>query len=90
MRGKGNPSPSAIRKDYVIVVGGGVGVRWLGHYSEEDDGEAQVSVSSTTDPEMAYRTQSFTEVRRVLKETAKRHPSNEFRIDVLTPVATSC
>ncbi len=74
---------NAVKNDYVVLVGGGIGRRWLAHDSLEDDGEPSTQPPTTTDPEMAYRSTSHSEVQKVLKATVRRYPTNEFRVDVL-------
>lgn len=77
---------TAIKKDYVVLVGGGVGHRWLSHDSIEDDGYRPTYPPTTTDPELAYRSTSHSEIQMVLRATVRRYPTNEFRIDVLNPI----
>jgi hypothetical protein len=48
-------SMHSVKKDYVILVGGGIGLLWLAHDSIEDDGEPSLYPPTTTDPEMALR-----------------------------------
>lgn len=74
---------SAEKKDYVLLVGGGIAMRWLSHDSIEDDGERSTYPPTTTDPEMAYRSTSHSEIQRRLKAAVKRYPKNQFRIDVI-------
>ncbi len=73
---------TADNKDFVILVAGGVGPRWLSHDSIEDDGESARHPSTTCDPELAYRTMSPGEVQAMLEATVKRFPANQFRVDV--------
>lgn len=77
-----------MKKDYVILVGGGMGMRWLSHDSIEDDGERSAYPPTTTYSEMAYRSTSHPEIQRMLKDTVRRYPGNQFRIDVLDPIDT--
>ncbi len=77
---------TAVKKDYVVLVGGGVGLRWLAHDSIEDDGEPSPQAPTTTDPELALRLASHSEIQKILKATVRRYPDNEFRLDVLDPI----
>lgn len=79
---------SAVKKDYVVLVGGGVSPTFLSHDSIEDDGEPSTHPPTTTDPEMAHRCADYSEIRVVLKATVRRYPANQFRIDVLDPLET--
>ena len=74
---------TADNKDFVILVAGGIGPRWLSHDSIEDDGEIARHPSTTCDPELAYRTMSPREVQAMLEATVKRFPASQFRVDVL-------
>lgn len=77
-------SSNNAKKDYVILIGGGVcGKRWLTHDSIEDDGEINYYPPASSAPELALRSTSHSEIQKILKATIKRFPSNEFRVDVL-------
>lgn len=76
-----------MKKDYVIIVGGGPGVRWLALESDEDDGEPSEHPETTTDTEMALRSGNFSEIRKMVRDISKKHPASEFRINTLDPIA---
>lgn len=78
-----------VKKDYVIQIGGGPGVRWLAHFEGESDGDVDGTPPSTTDVNEALRTESFSDIRSILKDVSKRFPSNEFRVDVAEPIEES-
>ncbi|UUZ66258.1 hypothetical protein LP417_35165 (plasmid) [Polaromonas sp. P1-6] len=76
-----------MKKDYVITVGGGPGVRWLAHESDDDNGEPSKHPATTTDTAMALRSGNFSEIRKTVREIIKKYPAHAFRIDTLAPVA---
>lgn len=82
---KQSKNSSAVKKDYVVLIGGGVGIRWLSHDSIEDDGERSTYPPTTTDPEMACRSTSHSEIQKMLKAAVRRYPGSQFRIDVIDP-----
>lgn len=76
-----------MKKDYVIIVGGGPGVRWLTLESDEDDGVSSEQPETTTDTGLALRFDNFSEIRKMIREISKKHPASEFRINTLDPIA---
>lgn len=85
MENKAN-AMNSVKKDYVILVGGGIEPRWLAHYTIEYDGEPSPYPPTTTDPKMAFRSTSHSEIQKILKTTVKRYPKNQFRTDVLDTI----
>lgn len=80
---------AAVKKEYVIAIGGGAQDRWYAGESDEDDGEASAAPISVREVEEALHFESFQAARDELRRLVKRWTSHSFRLDVAEPISDS-
>ena len=66
--------------EFVIIIGGGPGPRWLAAEEGEDDGCSSAHPDATTDESMALRFSDMSDAQKCINNAVKRFPAHEFCI----------